>query len=530
MLQHLRVQNFGILEDATIEPSPGFTVITGETGAGKTLLLGGLRLLLGGKAASSMVGPSSEQVQIDGLFAESDQETGVTRVVPKEGRSRAHLDGAIVSAVTLEENLGVFVEVVGQHDQLTLKRASNVMALVDSTLDAGGASVRISYDESWKALRSVLARERAIGSDQTTLHRELDLLRYQSAELSKAGLEPGDDVRLEAEAAGLRNVEEVREQLAESIRILQNVHDETGEAVARIRKASELDTSMLPFEESVEGVVAEVGELARRLRDRADSLENDPERLDILEQQLTVIGDMKRKYGPTLSDVVDFADGISQRVLELEKLLSDAGEIEAVVVEAQARVSLDAENLSKIRRSRASSLVGDIERHLADMGLQQATVDFVFESVVCGPSGSDRVELFFSSDKGLDLAPVKSVASGGELSRLVLAVRLATQSSGTRTLIFDEIDSGVGGATALAVGRKLAELSKQAQVLCVTHLPQVAAHADTQYVVHRDGASAIVKRVEAGDRISEISRMLAGFSDSAAGDGAAEELLQSALS
>ena len=488
MLQHLRVQNFGILADATIEPSPGFTVITGETGAGKTLLLGGLRLLLGGKPTSSMVGPSSEQVQIDGLFAESDKETGVTRVVPKEGRSRAHLDGAIVSAVTLENNLGGFVEVVGQHDQLTLKRPSNVLAVVDSTLDAQGASARVSYHESWRGLQSVLARERAIGSDQTTLHRELDLLRYQSAELSKAGLEPDDDVRLEAETSGLRHVEEVRKLLAESIQILQGVNDETGEAVARIRKASELDTSMILFEESVEAVVAEVGELARKLRDRADSLESDPERLELQEQQLTVIGDMKRKYGPTLSDVLAFADGINERVLELENLLADAGEIEAAVVEAQARVSLAANKLSKSRRSRAASLVADVERHLADMGLQQATVDFVFESVVCGPSGSDRVELLFSSDKGLDLGPVTSVASGGELSRLVLAVRLATQSADTRTLIFDEVDSGVGGMTALAVGRKLAELSKQAQVLCVTHLPQVAAHADTQYVVHRDGA------------------------------------------
>ncbi len=529
MLAHLRVANLGVLEDSGIEPSPGFTVITGETGAGKTLLLGGLRLILGGRADPGAVGPAGEQAQADGLFVAGDEELGASRVVPREGRSRAHLEGTIVSAATLAEELGSLVEIVGQHDQLTITKPSHLLEMIDGVLDERGARAEYAYRQAWEALQEALRRREHLGGDQIALARELDLVRYQASEIAAASLEAGLDERLEAQVSRLRNIEEIREHLAETIGLTETMADTAGELVSRLRKASGLDPSLGELAITAGGLADEVSDLGRRSRSAGEELDVDPARLEELEEALTAIGDLKRKYGRTLEDVIAFGQEAARRADELERLVADADRIDELVDSARAEVREGAASLRGARKSAATEIVNQMQDELTDLGLGAALVEIELQEVEPGPSGADRVVMRFASDTRLQVGDVAVTASGGELSRLVLALRLATRARGTTTLVFDEVDTGIGGKTALAMGAKLAELATTTQVLCVTHLPQVAAHADTHYVVERgpEGAGS-VRRVEGGDRVEEITRMLAGLPESEAGRTAAAELLAGA--
>ena len=527
MLDHLRVANLGVLEEASIDPSRGFTVITGETGAGKTLLLGGLRLILGGRPDPGSVGPVSERAQVDGLFVVAGEEVGASRVVPRDGRSRAHLEGTIVSASTLGERLGSSIEIVGQHDQLSITRPSHLIELVDGMLDEAGRRARDGYHQAWTALQDARSRQERLGGDQIALARELDLARYQATEITAAGLEPGLDELLEADVSRLRNIEEIREHLTETVRLAETMADTVGELVSRLRKASGLDPALAELATDAEGLAAVVSDLSHRSRGSAEDLDADPSRLEESEERLTAIGDLKRKYGRTLEDVLGFGEAASERAKELESLISDADHIDELIAKSQSEVRQRASVLSSARRAAADAIAETMQGHLADLGLGSARVAIVADEIEPGPSGADRMVMRFASDSRLESGDVGAVASGGELSRLVLALRLATRSESTDTLVFDEVDTGIGGKTALAMGVKLAELARSSQVLCVTHLPQVAAHADTHYVVERRGEGpGSVRLVQGDDRIEEITRMLAGLPESEAGRTAAAELLQ----
>lgn len=528
MLHHLRVVNLGVLEDAAIDPAPGYTVITGETGAGKTLLLGGLRLILGAAADSNAVGPFSDQTRVDGLFGVGDTEVGASRVIPGDGRSRAYLDGSIVSAATLGERFGRIVEIVGQHDQLSITRRSHVLEVLDGAVDDAGEKARAEYRLAWSALEDALRRQEQLGGDEVELTRELDLARYQANEIEAAGLETGLDELLETQVSRLRNVEEIREHLFETYRSSQRMSDLVGEMVARLRKAAGLDPGIAALAADAEGLAAGVADLARETRDRSDGLEDDPEALAELEARLTGLGELKRKYGRTLDEVIAYGDSTEQRVSELERLIADADQIDAQLATARASVRDKAGLLSEARHRAAEAVSARMMRHLQDLGLGSAVVHFGLEPVEPGPGGADRAELLYATDARFQPEPVRVVASGGELSRLVLAVRLATSDESSTTLVFDEVDTGIGGATALAMGRKLAELAHDGQVLCVTHLPQVAAHADAHFVVDRVDGVGKVRQVSGEERVTEITRMLAGQPESDAGKTAAAELLEMA--
>ena len=530
MLTYLRVRNLGVLEDASIEPGPGFTVITGETGAGKTMLLGALRLLTGEKPKPSAVGPFGDETLSEGLFAQGDSELGVSRVVPRAGRSRAYLDGSLVASGALGEKLGGLVEIVGQHDQILLKRSQSVLHMVDAALDERGRRARDGYEDAWARHRTALDQQRRLGGDRMGLERELDLVRYQVHEIESAGLEPGDDRRMESMATRLRNAELIREQLGLAREELESIVDRSGEVVAALRKVAAIDDSLGDELAQAESVGEMSQDLLRSVRDAADSASEDPEALELLEQRLTALGDLKRKYGKTLDEVLEFGADAARRASELETLLDKASSIQDLVSSTSRELVDRGRELSAARQAAIEGIEGNAKGHLAALGLPSVALRFVLEITEPGPSGADRVELLFASDDRLEAGAVQDIASGGELSRLVLALRLATRSHDTSTLVFDEVDAGVGGATALALGRKLADLARNCQVLCVTHLPQVAAHADDHYVIERSGPSALVRKVEGEDRLTELSRMLAGLPESERGREAAAELLEGARS
>ena len=528
MLLHLRVKNLGILADASLDPSPGLTVITGETGAGKTLLLGGLRLLLGEKPEQTLVGPAEDQTQVDALLDDNGAELGVTRVVPRNGNSRAHLEGNVVSATSLRERMENLVEIVSQHDQLNLRRPGQVLALIDESLDKEGRNALQAYHQTWEAYSDAIRRKDLLGGDEMTLARELDLVRHQSREIEAASLQPELDLALETEAMRLRNLEEIAEHLRTSMGLMERISEDTGEVVARVRKVLGLDPGAGSVAELAEGLAATVAEMGTRLREHLEGMESDPGRLEEVEARLTVIGDLKRKYGRTIDEVLAFARSARQREEELDRLLATAGDIDTELRQAESDLTAAGAELRRFRGTAAARIAEEAHRHLGDLALGTARVEIRLDRTDQGPSGGERPVIWFTSDQSLEPGPLGKVASGGELSRLVLAVRLATRTRGTTTLVFDEVDAGLGGTTALAMGEKLARLARNTQLLCVSHLPQVAAHGDAHYVVERNGSVATVRRVEGEERVTEVARMLAGLPESVAGHQAAAELLETA--
>lgn len=530
MLRHLAVRNVGVVADAQLSPSTGFTVITGETGAGKTLLIGGLRLLMGEKTSPGIVGPKADEAAAEGLIGSDSSEVGVTRIVPRVGNSRAHLDGSIVAARVLEEKVSAVLEVVGQHDQLSLRRAGHVVSMIDSTLNGKGRDALLAYQDAWARLTELSKQREHLGGDLRSLRRELDLVEHQASEVESAGLQGGEDELLDAEAGRLRNSREILEQLGSSEELAERLIEDAADVVARLRKVGELDTGAASHVGTAESISSQLIELRTDLRRQRELTVTDPDQLELVESRLTDIGDLKRKYGATIEEVQSFGRDARARAAELTALLESADEIESETRQATSAVEAAGTELRAHRQSRARKIEDAVHKHLSDLGLANAVVSFEFTDIEPGATGTDRVTLKFASDPRLEAGPVESTASGGELSRLVLALRLATAATEVETLVFDEVDTGVGGATALAMGKKIASLAATSQVLCVTHLPQIAAFADTHYVVSREGDSAVVELVAGERRVEEVARMMAGLPESTASVEAAEDLLQRASS
>jgi DNA repair protein RecN (Recombination protein N) len=394
-----------------------------------------------------------------------------------------------------------------------------------------GKAAASDYAEAWEVLRVVREAAAALGGDQRALQRELDMVRFQAEEIIAAGFVAGDDQRLDVEAARLRNHAAIAEGLAAAATTL-SVEGATGEAfdkgVAELTRVARLDPELQALADEAGSLVQAASDLSRGVADAAATLEHQPQRLDDVEHRIALLGDLRRKYGDSLAEVLTFGERAAIRADELQNLLDGAEDLERDVAKAEAAVDVAGSVLSKHRRTTGEQMARDAVAHLEELGFSSALVEFNFRDVVARESGTDRIELAFASDKSLTPGPAHRVASGGELSRLVLALRLAAGVSDVPVIAFDEIDAGIGGATALAMGRKLANLARGRQVLCVTHLPQVAAFADRHFVVSRRESTASVDAAEGGARLEELSRMLAGMPESERGIAHARELLETA--
>ncbi|HHC07771.1 MAG TPA: DNA repair protein RecN [Actinobacteria bacterium] len=526
MLDELHVRNLGLIAEATIEPGPGLVVVTGETGTGKTLLLGALRLLGGEPARRDLVGPAAREALVEGRFLLGTEEVTLTRRIGQE-RSRAYRDGAMVPVKALAATTGELVEIVGQHDHLRLLDRAGVLALVDGALDDEGRAARVRYAEAWEHLVAVRARAALLGGDRRALERELDVLRFQIAEIDAAGFSPGDDEELTTRADRLRNAEALAAHLDATAAALGDEGAALGlEAAAKeLAAAARLDPSLGALVERLDVVAELLAEVVADLgRIRLD-LDHEPAALAEVEERIARLGDLRRKYGDTLDEILAFADEARVRADELTGLLDEADRIGDDLAEAEAEVAAAGADLHEARRRAAARIAADAVAHLRDLGFRAPVLVFDVAEASPGPGGMDRVELLFASDESLAPGPIARVASGGELSRIVLALRLAAGIRDATVLAFDEVDAGIGGATALALGEKLAALAEDRQVLCVTHLPQVAAFADRHFVVRRRDRVATVEEVRGDERVVELSRMLSGLPESDKGRDHAAELL-----
>lgn len=530
MLDELAVANLGLIAEARLEPGPGLVAVTGETGAGKTLLLGALRLLRGEPARRDRIGPAGNEARVEGRFVVGGREIVAARRLGGDA-SKAYLDGAMVPLRVLEERLQGIVEIVAQHEHVALGREASVRAILDAVLDEPGRAARSAYREGWERWRRLQADQAALGGDRRALERERDLALHQAREVASARPVAGEDVRLAADLERLQHAAEIHAALAVGRGALSDdggVGDALGAVVAGIRRVAAFDPSLGALAERASGLAAEAADLADELRHRGDELEQDPEILEAARARLAALADLKRKYGDTLEEVAAFGDQARARAERLGDLLERADSLSIEVAAAEQAVVSTGVALAAARSGAGERLARAARRHLRDLGFSSPRLELQVVPAPPGPAGTDRVELLFSSDRALEPGPVARVASGGELSRLVLAVHLAAGVGQAPVVAFDEIDAGIGGATALAMGEKLAALAEGRQVLVVTHLPQVAAFADAHLVVERTASRATVRPVEGEERVRELSRMLGGLPASERGRGHAAELLETA--
>lgn len=532
MLEELHVSNLGLLEDARIEPGAGLVVVTGETGAGKTMLLGALQLLAGESARRDRVGPAGDELFVEGRFVTAAGERVAARRVTAEGRSRAYLDGAMATASQLGETLGPLVEIVAQHDTLRLAKPAGVRSLVDGALSGPGRGRLDEYRRAWSELVRLRHEQAELGGDRRALERDLAAVRLQAEEIAAAGLSVDEEIGIATRVDRLRNAESLTEGLTAAHQALSDdggAIDRVGNVIAELRRLAALDASLEAMHAQAVAASDALGELSAELAGVATELEHDPAALDQLEARIQVLGDLRRKYGETTADVIAFGVDAEQRAAAMQQRLTAAATLDEDIAKAESVVGEAAAALRKARSGAARRLAAAARRHLGDLGMTDPLVEITFATIPPGPDGTDRVVLGFASDRSLPSGPVGRIASGGELSRLVLALRLAAGAGDVPVVAFDEIDAGVGGTTALAMGEKLARLAAGRQVFCVSHLPQIAAFADRHVVVERSGAAGATARVVAGnDRAKEIARMLSGLGDTATGLDHAAELLAEA--
>ena len=527
MLTELSIRDLGVIADLRVTLGAGMTAVTGETGAGKTMLVEAIELLVGGRADSLRVRSGAAEAWVEGRFVTGDTEVVLARAVPANGRSRAYVDGRMAPVAALAEAGATLVDLHGQHAHQSLLSPAAQRAALDAFagVDHGPlVAARLR-------LRQVDAALTALGGDERGRAREADLLRFQVAELDAAAVtDPGEDAVLETEEDSLADAAASREAATAAAAALAG-DDGWADALGAATAAVAGRPPLAALEARLRSLAAEAADVTGDLRAAAEALEDDPERLAAIRERRRLLRELSRKYGDTLADVIAFADGARTRLDALEHHSQRAEELERDRDGARADVQAAEAVVGWCRREAAPRLAAAVEAHLLELAMPAGRLE-----VHVGADGpGDDVAFLLAANPGEEPLPLARVASGGELARTMLALRLVLdEAQAPPTLVFDEVDAGLGGEAALSVGRKLAALGMARvagarQVLVVTHLPQVAAFADHQLAVQKgeqDGrAVAEAVLVTGRQRVTELSRMLSGHARSPAAQGHAEELL-----
>ena len=541
MLRFLRIRNLAVIEAVEVEFDSGFTVLTGETGAGKSILVEAVGLLLGGRASSDLVRTGETQATIEAVFDTPEgEELIVRREITSLGRSRAFIGGALATSAALRELSARLVELHGQHEHQALLDPLTHLPLVDHY--AGLTESVAEVAEAWgevRALREQLERTRM---DAREREARLDLIGFQLGEIEKAAIKPGEDDELSATRQVLANAERVQRLCEDSYAALyerdQAVLPELAGIWRRVGELASIDPQFAPHLQARDGIKSQLEDLALFLRSYGESVDASPARLQQVEDRLALLERLKKKYGPALQDVID--QGIAlQREREL---LTGEGEgaeaLEQALAAATEAFLGVARELSTKRRTAATRFERALEALLAELAMARTRFEVRFNDAplaesAWGERGIDSAEFFVSPNPGEDLRPLARIVSGGELSRVMLALKtLAAADAAGKTLIFDEVDAGIGGRVADVVGSRLQALGSRFQVLCITHLAQIAARGTSQFRIEKhvkgNRTATSVERLDEEGRVEEIARMIGGAAVTEPVRASARELVNSA--
>jgi DNA repair protein RecN (Recombination protein N) len=535
MLRFLRISHLAVIDSVEVEFDPGLNVLTGETGAGKSILVEAVSLLLGGRASGDLVRTGEDAAAIEAIFESGGEELLVRREITVQGRSRAFINGALATAAALKELSSRLIELHGQHEHQTLLDPSTHLTVLDTVgaLEPLLAPTAAAFD-AMRATDDELARVRAAARDRDA---RVDLITLQLSELDRAAPRPGEDEELSALRQVLASAERVERLCAESYASLYESDEAIlaglGNVWRRVAELATLDPQFRPYLEARDGIKSQLEDLALFLRRYADGIEASPARLHQVEERLALLERLKRKHGPTLADVIARRGALRCELSDLERGSERIEELELESAAGRAAFLAAAEALSNARRRVAATFSRQLVQLLRDLAMDRTRFEVRFNDLTLpepawSGRGIDAAEFFVSPNPGEDLRPLARIVSGGELSRVMLAIKTLTATSrhgfsdatdrppsaAAPGLIFDEVDAGIGGRVADVVGRKLRMLGSAFQVLCITHLPQIAAYADTHFQidkrVDRGRTRTTVQRLDKSGRVDELARMLGG--------------------
>ncbi len=533
MLIDLSIRNLAIIDTLHVPFQPGFTVLTGETGAGKSIIIDAVNLIMGGRASADLIRTGAEEATVEAVFAlpegvplaarlagagiECDGELLVKRIVSRSGRNRVFVGGGLSTLAILADIARELINIYGQHESQTLLRTDNHLTLLDGF--GGLLPLREAYAALYGDYRGTLDRIRALEEGEREAARRLDLLAFQATEIREAVLRPGEDEELERERGLLVHGGKLLCSSQEAFDILYGedgaVLDRLAEVKGKVADIAAIDESLMPLLESLAGAAAQLEDAALTLRDYGSRVEADPVRLERVEERLDLIRRLKKKYAPTVEEIIAYGEEVEREIELLENRERTRGELDAALERLRKELATKGGELSVKRRAAATELKKAMEREIHQLAMKHALFEVDFEEFPePRAAGLERAEFLFSPNPGEAPKPLSKIASGGELSRLMLALKQVHPESDVPTLVFDEVDTGIGGATSALVGEKLKRVSRGQQVLCITHLPQVAAFADHHYVVEKrveGGRTATAVTPLAGEaRVTEMARMLGG--------------------
>lgn len=532
MIRYLAIRNLAVIESVAVDLEHSFNILTGETGAGKSILVEAVGLLLGGRATQDLIRTGEDLATVEAIFEDEDgAELIVRREITSQGRSRAFINGALATAAALKDLSNRLVELHGQHEHQQLLDPAQHLALLDAW--AGHEPLRVEVSAAFATVKGFREQLDRLRMDDRERAARLELVEFQLNELQKANLQAGEDETLFNERQLLRSADTIQRLCGESYAELYDSEDAALVALGRVWKRvgelAAIDARFAPYLDARDGIKAQLEDLAFTLRDFVDGIDASPARLQQVEDRLALLERLKRKHGGTLEDAIAVRDRLAAEHKALTGGQSSVADIEQHLLEAGRAFLTLAKQLSTKRKTAAVTFARAIESELADLAMEKTKFEVrLVTSEAEGQwtdAGIDSGELFLSPNVGEDVRPLAKIVSGGELSRVMLALKtLAAADSGpAKTLIFDEVDAGIGGRVATVVGEKLASLGSRFQVLCITHLPQIAAYGRTHYLIEKrvQGRRTVtsVNRLEHTQRVEELARMMGG---AAAGEKALE--------
>jgi len=520
VLTELHIENLGVIDTLDLQLSEGLVALTGETGAGKTMIVEAINLLVGGRADAGMVRPGASEARVEGRFVFGEEEVILCRTIPLDGRSRAYVNGRLATVGQLAEHGLDLVDMHGQHAHQSLLGAKAQREALDSYAKVDLEPLR----NARAAVTEIDAALATLGGDDRMRAREIDLLRFQVTEIIEAALQGADeDELLSREEDVLADAVNYREALWKAVASLAEESGATDNLGTAISALSHKEP-FAGFVTRLKALQGELEDVSADIRDEAESIEENPARLDAVRQRRQLLVDLRRKYGDSLVEVIKFGEESAVRLAELESFEARAATLDQERALAVRKLEAAQSVVGKARRDGAGPLAQQVQKHLRTLAMAHAVID-----VSVGQDPGDEVVFLLAANPGSPVMPLTKVASGGELARTMLALRLVL-SSGPNTLVFDEVDAGIGGEAAVAVAQALAQLGKRHQVLVVTHLPQVAAaghaHIQVSKSVRSDKTFAQAATLDQEKRIAEIARMLSGGVAEATALEHARELLR----
>ncbi len=534
MITDLIVKNFAIIENLHVQFGTGFNVLTGETGAGKSIIIDAVNLLLGGRARGDVIRTGAEAASVEAVFdlqgesavrqqlceqgLDNDAELLVRRVVSRAGKNRIFVNGSAVPLNQLRTLTSQLVNIYGQHEHQNLQQTETHLALLD---DFAGLQPQLKgYQQVYQECQQLQKRLDNLNLAERERQQRLDMLAFQQQELAAAKLIAGEDLELEQERSLLQHAEKLTVATAGGYELLyagqKAVCGQLGTVADQIEALQQIDPQLGAYAETLRSSLFNIEDVASELRNYADKLDFEPHRQEQVEQRLALLASLKRKYAPTVEELLTYQAEIETELEELSDAEDRREQLRQQLQQAEEKVQVAGSQLSAKRRLAAEQLASVVEHELADLAMPKARFELrLFELPAPSADGLERGEFYLAANPGEPAQPLAKIASGGELSRIMLALkRSAPEGDGVRTLIFDEVDAGIGGEAATAVGEKISRLGQLLQVLCVTHLPQVAAFADRHYRVVKSETGGrtrtLLQLLEGEEQTAEMARMLGG--------------------